>query len=54
MNGFPEETRRKVEDPSKDDGTIFKLILEKQHGRVWRGFNWLETRTYNTTREFHD
>jgi hypothetical protein len=29
MNGFPEETRRKVKNPSTDDRTAFKQILEK-------------------------
>jgi hypothetical protein len=29
INGFPEETRRKVEDLSTDDRTVFKQILEK-------------------------
>jgi hypothetical protein len=50
INGFLEETRRKVEDPSTDDRTVFKQILEKQHERVWLGIIWLKIRTYNKTR----
>jgi hypothetical protein len=29
MNGFPGETRRKLEDPSTDGRRVFKQILEK-------------------------
>jgi len=50
MNGFPEETRRKAEDPSTDDRTVLKQILEKYHGRVWLGFIWLEIMNFNKMR----
>jgi hypothetical protein len=41
LNGFPEETWRKMEDPSTDERTVLKQNIENYYRRVWLGFSQL-------------
>jgi hypothetical protein len=39
------ERKNHFEDHGEDGRIILELILEKQNGKLWTGFNWLRTGT---------